>query len=191
MKTKAKIIGLFLEEKKPKTIREIATALHIDYRITYLATQRLINEKVLLVQTIGKSSLCSFNESYYGVELYQAENERKEWILKNKDLRQLYREILSKINTSFFTLLLFGSYAKGTFTKNSDIDLMFISTEKDFEERVSAIVSLIPLKTHILVFKEEEYIRMKDSKKSNVIQEAIENHIILYGIEAYYRMKNA
>ena len=68
---------------------------------------------------------------------------------------------------------------------------MFISTEKDFEERVSAIVSLIPLKTHILVFKEEEYIRMKDSKKSNVIQEAIENHIILYGIEAYYRMKNA
>ena len=68
---------------------------------------------------------------------------------------------------------------------------MFIANDDDFEEKIQNITSLLPIKTHVLVFTEEEFIRMKDSKKSNVIKEAIENTIILYGIENYYRLKNA
>lgn len=191
MKTKAKIVRLFLEDTKPKTIREISHALHIDYRLTYIAIQRLIVENVIQAQTVGKSSLCSLNSFYYGLEIYRAENERKEQVLKNKDLRQICTEIFSKVNTSFFILLLFGSYAKGTAAQHSDFDLMFVSNEKDFEERVSTIVSLIPLKTHTLVFKEGDFIRMKNARKSNVVHEAIEHNIVLYGIEAYYKIKNA
>ncbi len=191
MKTELKIIKHIIENKKPKTIREIAQQIKADYRITYIAVQRLIEKKVLNVQTVGKSSLCKLDENYYGIGIYEAENERKENILKNSNIKQLYKEITSKINTGFFVFLLFGSYAKNKQTKTSDIDLLLISNEKDFENRVSNILSLLPLKTHALIFTEEEFIRMKDAKKSNVIQEAIENNIILYGIEAYYRMKNA
>jgi hypothetical protein len=67
---------------------------------------------------------------------------------------------------------------------------MFISNDKDFEDKISNVLSLLPLKTHALVFTEEEFIRMKDSKKSNVIQESIKNNIILYSIENYYKLKN-
>jgi hypothetical protein len=31
---------------------------------------------------------------------------------------------------------------------------------------------------------------MKDDKKSNVVWEAMNNHVLLYGIEYYYRIKN-
>ena len=41
------------------------------------------------------------------------------------------------------------------------------------------------------MFTEEEFIRMKDSKKPNVVKEAMENNIILYGTENYYKLKNA
>ena len=191
MQTELKIIKYFIENKKPKTIREIAKQIKADYKITHTATQRLIQKNILQAQTIGKSSLCSLNEKYFGIEVYEAEDERKENILKNSNIKQLYKEIISKVNTGFFILLLFGSYAKNKQTKTSDIDLMFISNDKDFESKISNILSLLPLKTHALVFTEEEFIRMKDSKKSNVIQEAIESNIILYGIEAYYRIKNA
>ena len=191
MQTELKIIKYFIENKKPKTIREIAKQIKADYKITHTATQRLIQKNILKAQTIGKSSLCSLNEKYFGIEVYEAEDERKENILKNSNIKQLYKEIISKVNTGFFILLLFGSYAKNKQTKTSDIDLMFISNDKDFESKISNILSLLPLKTHALVFTEEEFIRMKDSKKSNVIQEAIESNIILYGIEAYYRIKNA
>src|SRR3989338_10849461 len=191
MKTELKIIKSFIENKKTKTIREISQQIKADYRITYIAAKRLIEKKILKVQTVGKSSLCSLNENYFGIAVYEAENERKEEILKNKNINQLYKEIMSKVKTGSFILLLFGSYAKNKQTKSSDIDLLFISNESGFENRISDILSLLPLKTHALVFTEEEFIRMKDSKKSNVIQEAIESNIILYGVEAYYRMKNA
>ena len=98
---------------------------------------------------------------------------------------------MTKIKSSLFIFLIFGSYAKNKQTKSSDIDIILISNEKDFEENLSNILSLLPLKIHALVFREEEFIRMKDSKKSNVVQEAMENNIILYGIENYYRLKNA
>ncbi len=191
MKTELKIIKHFIANKKPKTIRGIAQQIKADYRITHIAVKRLIEKKILKVQTVGKSSLCSLNEKYFGTSLYEAENERREEILKNRNINQLYKEIMSKVKISSFILLLFGSYAKNKQTKSSDIDLLFISNEINFESKVSDILSLLPLKTHALIFTEEEFIRMKDSKKSNVIQEAIESNIILYGIEAYYRLKNA
>jgi len=191
MKTKLKIIKSFIEDKNPKTIREIARQIKADYRITHTAAQRLIGEKILQAKKVGKSSLCSLNQSYYGVEIYEAENERKQQILKNKNIQQLYKEIMAKIETSFFVLILFGSYAKNKQTKTSDVDLLFISNEENAEDKISDTLSLLPLKTHVLVFTEEEFIRMKDSKKSNVVQEAIENNIILYGIEMYYKLKNA
>lgn len=191
MKTKQKIVKLFIENHESKTIREIAKQINADYRITHTATQRLIEQNIIQTRTVGKSTLCQLDNSYYGIEIYGAEDERKENILKNKNIRQLYKEIMSKIDTSSFILLLFGSYAKGKQKKSSDIDLLFISNEKNFEDNVSNILSLLPIKTHALTFTEAEFIRMKDAKKSNVVQEAIESNIILYGIEAYYRLKNA
>ena len=65
------------------------------------------------------------------------------------------------------------------------------SNEKGFEEKISNLFSLLPIKTHVLVFTEEEFISMKNSKKSNVVKETIESNIILYGIENYYKLKNA
>ncbi|HUS49964.1 MAG TPA: nucleotidyltransferase domain-containing protein [Candidatus Paceibacterota bacterium] len=191
MKTEKKIIKLFIEENQPKTIREISKKIKSDYRITHTATQRLLEKNILLSQIVGKSILCELNESYYGAEIYEAENKRKEYLLKNKDLKQLYREVLAKLKSAFFIFLVFGSHAKGKPTKSSDIDIIFISNENDFEEKIQNIVSLLPIKTHVLVFTEEEFMRMKDSKKSNVIKEVIKNNIILYGIENYYRLKNA
>lgn len=191
MKTKLKIIKLFIEDKAPKTIREIAKHIHADYKITHTAAQLLIKENVLSMQTIGKSSLCRLNNSCYAPEIYQAEYERTEHILRKKSLKQLHKEIMSKVGTSFFVWLLFGSHAKGKETKSSDIDILFISNEKDFESKISNIIAVLPLKIHALTFTEEEFIRMKDAKKANVIQEAMEKNIIMYGIETYYRLKNA
>lgn len=191
MKTELKIIKLFIKDKRPRTIRELARAINSDYKITYTAMQELIHKKIVIMEPVGGSSLCRLNVNYYGRDVYEAEDERKREILKNKNLNQVYKEIISKAGTSFFVFLLFGSYAAGRQTKSSDIDLMFISNEKDFESKIGDTLSILPLKTHSLVFTEEEFIRMKDAKKPNVIHEVIEKNIILYGTEAFYRLKNA
>ncbi|MEK6816051.1 MAG: nucleotidyltransferase domain-containing protein [Nanoarchaeota archaeon] len=191
MKTEDKIILHFIEESAPLTIREISKRIRADYRITHFAVQKLIKKGILAAKTVGKSTLCSLNNGYYGMEIYQAEGKRKEDLLNKTDLRQLYREVMSKVQANMFVFLVFGSYAKRQQNKRSDIDILFVSNEKDFEVRASEILSLLPLKTHLLVFTEEEFKRMKDDKKPNVVQEAMKNHVILYGTECYYRLKNA
>mgnify|MGYP006299974673 CR=1 FL=1 len=190
MKTEEKIIKLFIDKKAPRTIREIAQHINADYRITYTATQRLIEKNILLPTTVGKSTLCSFNHSFYGVEIYQAEEKRKESFLKNKDMKQLYVEVMGKLTSSLFIWLVFGSYAKGKQTKTSDIDIMCISNDEAFEEQMETLLLSLPLKTHLVVFNEEEFIRMNTSQKGNVVKEAVENNIVVYGIESYYRLKN-
>ena len=191
METENKIVELFIEEKISKTIREISKAIKSDYRITHTATQRLIKKNILLSRVVGKSILCELNESYYGKEIYNVEDKRRYRLLENKNLNLMYKEIMTKVKSNLFVFMIFGSYAKWKSTKSSDIDIMFISNDTNFEEKIHNITSLFPINTHVLVFTEEEFIRMKDSKKSNVIKEAIKNNIILYGIENYYRLKNA
>src|SRR3989344_1484122 len=152
METEDKIVRLFIEEKNPKTIREISKKIKSDYRITHTATQRLLEKNILLSKTVGKSILCELNAPYYGIEIYEAENKRKEDLLKNKSLKQLYREIMTKIESGFFDFLVFGSYVKGIHTKSSDIDILFISNDSKFEEKIQNILSMLPITAHALVF---------------------------------------
>lgn len=190
MKTEIKIIKILIENKE-LTIRELSHNIKSDYRITHIAVQRLIKKGAVKTKIVGKSKLCSLNKDYFGLEIYESEDERRISLLKNKDINQLLKQITYKLNTSFFTLLLFGSYAKRTQNKHSDIDLIFIFRESIWENKINDLLSLIPLKTHSLVFTEEQFIQMKDSKEPNVIKEILNNYIILYNIEGFYRLKNA
>ena len=162
MKTETKIIKSLIEDKE-MTIRELSKKIKADYKISHVAVNNLIKKKVINTKNIGNSILCILNKDYFGIELYKAEDERRTEILKNKDINQLLKHVLYKVKTTFFVLLIFGSYAKRKNTKNSDIDLIFIFKD-GFEDKINEILSLIPLKTHSLIFTEEEFVRMKDSK---------------------------
>ena len=82
-------------------------------------------------------------------------------------------------------MLLFGSYAKGTKTKHSDIDLLTISEN---ENKISSVLSILPLKIHLTVLKPVEFISMARSKEFSVVSEALKKNIILIGIDEYYRL---
>jgi len=191
MMTENKIVSMFIKNKEPKTIREISKNISSNYKITHTATTRLIKKNILNSKTIGKSTLCNLNPKYFGIEIYQAESKRKYEILRNKNINLLHQEIIKNANTHLFILLLFGSYANGKNTKSSDIDLLFISNNSQFEQRISEILALLPLKIHSFFFSEPEFKLMKDSKENNVVKEALSNHIILHNIEGFYMIKNA
>ncbi len=155
--------------------REIANKYKLNQKSVANALIRLEKGNILKYKTEGKNKYYFLNEfNPYIKEIVQiSEVEKKyEFLKKNKVIEKLIREIegqKSKI------IILFGSYAKGTATKNSDLDLYVVgdfdkgNLEKDYRIKIQVVKS-----------NEEKF-----DSRNPLIKEILENHIVLKGIEEF------
>lgn len=93
-----------------------------------------------------------------------------------------------------YIMILFGSYAKGTATKKSDIDLLFVvQNEADIEKikkKVRSVLSSTNIKIEFDVITIEWLIKMFEERHT-VGREVLEASITLYGAEQYYSLVNS
>jgi predicted nucleotidyltransferase len=183
------ILKLLIEHKNEKfSIRKIALLRKINYKSAYIALNQLEKEGIVNLEKQGNNTSCSFNGNFNNL-VFKAEYERREKLFKNKDFLVTYNQ-LSELNFPFI-LLLFGSHAKGTATKSSDIDFLLISNDNE-EKAIKTKLDLLPYDIHVTHVNYDSLIRMAKSVEFNVVNEAIKKNIILVGIEDYYRLlKNA
>jgi predicted nucleotidyltransferase len=169
------------------TIKKIAETLKINYRIAYERVGVLEKEGLLKITKAGNSKICKFTGKFLN-KVYEAEYYRREALFKNNKDFQVLRNRLAELNFVFVALL-FGSHAKGTANKHSDIDILTIGGDK---KAIETSLALWPKKVHLTTVTVEEFINMAKSKEFSVVSEAIKNNIILIGIGEYYRLiKNA
>lgn len=170
-------------------IRQISKLAKKDYKNTYDVISRLEKAGIVKLERFGRSSKISLINQSHPL-IFEAEYARRAELVKSKSIAVML-DYFSRLSSKFFILLVFGSYAKKKNTKSSDIDLMFIvpdMCEDKLDKEISNIASLIPLKIHVNVFKEKDFIAMKESKKVTVGSEAMKHNVILEGIEDYYRL---
>lgn len=187
MMTENKIIKFLIEKKKELTIRELSKEIGSDYKIVHTAVMRLIKKGILSKKIIGKSIQIKFTNKF-SKEVFDVEFERKEEILRNRNIKILFETIKKDIGSVNFILLLFGSHSKKKANEKSDIDLMFVVNDDKIERKIGDSLSILPLKLHSFVFTEKQFISMKNSPELNVVKEVILNNIILHGIEQYYEL---
>src|SRR3989344_2338833 len=190
MKNKDAIAIKYIIEQKNEelNILKISKGLKMDYKNTYSIIKRLEKESVIKLETFGHSSRIKLISLMHPL-IFEAEYSRRKELLKDKNIAVILSEFKENLKSKCYILLVFGSYAKKTQTKNSDIDLMFIAPdENSFEKDINQVARSLPLPIHYLVFSEKQFLEMINAKKSNVGQEALKNNIILYGIETYYEM---
>src|SRR3989344_9403354 len=185
------IIRFLIEHKKEElNILNVSKALKMDYKNTYSIIKRLEKASLVKIETFGKTCRIKLNMQLNPL-IFEAEFERRKDILKDKNFVVMLSNFKRAIKSKFYIILLFGSYAKKTQTKNSDIDLIFIcpdGLEDAFEEEVDNAARLMPLPLHNLVFSEKQFTQMMDAKELTVGKEAFKDNVILYGIEQYYEM---
>jgi len=99
-------------------------------------------------------------------------NKLLELLKRYPELRRIIEAI--KKNKKITLAVLFGSYAKGTAKKESDIDIYIETKDRRIKEEVELIDSKISVKIG-------EY-----DKESLLIREIEKNHIIIKGVESYY-----
>jgi predicted nucleotidyltransferase len=177
------ILKLLLERKEDKfTIRKISEALKINYRIAYEHVMGLEKEGLLKITRVGNSKICEFAQRFDS-KVFEAEYSRRKALLKNKDFLVLHNR-LAELRFPFIALL-FGSHAKGTASKHSDIDVLAIGED---QKEIKAAISLLPDRIHLTTVSYEDFIHMSRSREFTVVSEALKNNIILVGIEEYYRL---
>jgi predicted nucleotidyltransferase len=142
----------------------------------------LEKEGLLKVTKTGNSNICEF-ACKFDSKVFEAEYLRRKALFKNKDFLVLHNR-LAELKFPFVALL-FGSHAKGTATKHSDIDVLTIGGD---EKAIRATVSLLPDKIHLTALNYENFIHAAKSREFTVVSEALKNNIILIGIEEYYRL---
>ena len=201
-KTLLKIIGLMRTKLGGGlTILEISKRLKIGYRPAYNHIGEMESEGIIKINKIGSSKQCSLNISNPKTKhlLETLDIERTEDIYKGnqklKILDGLVLKLTEKFMSDIHSIVLFGSYAKGTMAKQSDIDLLFIVSDlkdkhlRELIERESASyqyshnIKISPIITNV-----EEFKKMLKSRELNVGKEAKEYGISLYGHEFFWRI---
>lgn len=191
MKSKdVEVIKLLIENKeKDLSINQVAKLLKKDYKNAHNIVTRLSKMQLVQLQPFGNSHKVVLLNKMHPL-LFEAEYLRRNELLKDKDFAVIY-DSLKSMSSKLYILLLFGSYAKKTQTRHSDIDMMFIvpdEVEEIIEKEINSIIRTLPLKIHANIFTERDFKAMRNSKEVTVGTEAMKNNVIMHGIESYYEL---
>ena len=200
--TLLKIIRLMRKDlDKGLTILEISKLLKIGYRPAYNHINEMEKEQIIIIKKVGSSKQCKLN----------LENQKTKHLLESLDIikkEELYKKypkikiienLASKLTDRFISqihsVVLFGSYAKETATKHSDIDLLFIVNDlrdkalrESIERECASYEYSHNIKINPLITNVKELKKMLNAKELNIGKEAREYGISLYGYEFFWRV---
>ena len=201
--TLLKIIELLRKNlDKGLTILEISKTLKIGYDPAHNHITEMNKQGIITINKVGNAKQCSLNlkndnarNLLQGVDLKKSEEIYK----KNSKIKNILEALISKLTEKYIaemqSIILFGSYAKNTQKKDSDIDILFIVNDlknkqlrEDIERECSSFeyshnIKISPIITDITEFK-----KMLAAKELNVGKEAREYGISLYGSEKFWRI---
>lgn len=126
----------------------------------------------------GRNTYYFFKDTldvFYLKKIFELEK-AKVFIKENPRFRELFKFFI--INDIY--CIIFGSYAKEKFSKNSDIDILILSTKK-VPEHIS------PVKLHEVHLTKSQF-ESALKKKESLIKEIRDNHIIINGVDYFMNL---
>ncbi len=160
--------------KAENHIRGLAKLLNTNQTTIARKVKELHKENIVDFKKEGKNKIVFLKKSLEAKQYaYLVEIQKVLEIVERYP--HLRRSInLIKKNENIMLAIFFGSYAKGSAKKESDVDIYIDTTDKKIKEEVELIDSKISVKIG------------KYDKNSLLIKEIEKNHIIIKGIEVYY-----
>ena len=194
-KTDLKILQFLLANRSARfSIKQIAERTGLPYSTARERAVALGSRGVLEIEAINPTqTLCSIRVTERNMPiLAYLEFVRKEGFLAKKmELQGTIQDILDRIEQSSFSLLLFGSQAKGTARQGSDIDVLILVPGNKDEERFARAIAdaqrLTTRRLHPVIITYADFTASLKKKGASLAKEALEHHILISGAEAFYR----
>lgn len=186
-KWKLKIIGLYRSDYLASFhVRQMAKLLEVSHVTLLPHLKSLEKDRILGAKIIGKNKAYALNLSNISSKdsiILSEKSEALEFLEKIFIIKKLYAES-AKLNLPG-CIVLFGSYVKRYFTKESDIDIFYLGdiTEKE----TSLMKSFGELYTKRISLKKFTLKNFEDGlrKRDPLIKEVIESHIILQNPDVF------
>jgi len=167
---------------KSFTMHELSKLISIPYASFYRAIQHMYD--ILDIEAVGKSKTISLNIINPIVKSYLAissDEERKEYTKEHL----IIRKIAAELNTNDIVIL-FGSYAKGSETERSDIDVLVINKDGKKSLSFSRYEVLFKKKINPIFITSSEFKKMLQDKEENIGKQALKSHVILNNPERFW-----
>jgi len=183
--TTLKILGLYLNDyKKSLHLREISRETKIDVKAIQLQLKKL--EKINVLSSIirGRNKDYRLNLNNVTTKYYLIMAEvfiSIIYLKKNFLIKKIVEEIENKIHEP---IILFGSFAKETHTKESDVDVFIISDKKIESSLIIESTDIIGREISLKSANRKQFL---EGLRNNdpLIKEVVSNHIILKGADEF------
>jgi predicted nucleotidyltransferase len=198
---KDRIIRLFYDEVYAQfTINELATKTNISYSYVYKQVEELKEKDIIIVDRRSNRKYCrpNYKNSEVKTSFVKISNQIAEDFLKKRDkiffvVEKLLSELPKKTDFNLLSVVLFGSLAKGTDFKKSDIDLfILVPSKKEYDEIIDmecvALSKGFGVEINPLVSEPTSFLTMLKDKEHNVAKEILKNKIILFGAEKFWEL---
>jgi predicted nucleotidyltransferase len=175
--------NLFLEASMHEIMKKINSK---SYQRIYDAIENLIKKNILKSEKIGNLRLIS-------LKLTRESNIALSYLddFEKKNIPN-YSKIIEIKEISDYIILVTGSYAKGTATKKSDLDLVVIVPNDanivKIQNKLENETMLFIPEMHIYVFRKKDFLDMLIEKKENYGKEIFRNNVLLKNSQLYYEL---
>lgn len=169
---KLEVISLFRGDYKARFyLRKISKLSKLPLKTCQNALLLLEKTNILKSKIEGKNKYFSLNLENIKTKLYlqQAEIYQTDLFIEKYSQFKMFLKSLKITNP----LIMFGSFAKFTADKNSDLDLLIIS-----DKELKLPFHLLPVEPHQINMSEKTFLKAIDQQE-DLIKGIEENHIIL------------
>ena len=154
------------------------------------AIKQFLKEKLIIEKKVGTSKLYSINLENESVYDYLS-------LLKFEGLPTTVESSVKRLKeeiekyTLFYSLVLFGSYVDNKYTKNSDLDVCILISDKSQKNSIKIAVntasnsSILDLDVHIFTF--EEFMSMLKDESENLGKQIARKNRAAHNINIFYK----
>ena len=181
------ILFCFFPKLADLTAKEIETKSSLSHETTFRLLKKLVQEKHLKEKKVGKTNVHEFIKDDLTYQVFVHYTTKRRLAFKEKHLL-IHKRLYGFVNeiSPEGPAIIFGSYAKNTETKKSDIDLLCVTTKNNVGKLAQEFKTKYDLNIQVLTVKPSDF---KNIKRDNPVfwSDLIEYGIVLDGLDYYFR----
>ncbi|MCK4905570.1 nucleotidyltransferase domain-containing protein [bacterium] len=196
-----KILKLFYKDINGEfSILQIAKNIEISYSYVHKQIELFAKQGIISINVSGRRKYCKPNyENPTVVSSFVkiSTEEAQKFLAGREKIDSIAKELLAglpeKTNYNLLSIILYGSFAKSTQIKSSDIDLFVLVPSKEKYDEIieNECVSLsrrYGVEVSPLISEPRSFLNMLRERENNVAKELLKNKVILYGAEKFWEL---